>query len=181
MRSTSPSMPATARPTTTTGGCSASRSPPRPAAPASTFPSTGGSSRAACAGAALPTRRAHEVAGQPAAGAHRVPLRYHQAGPGPARRQRMPEPADGLNVKISDDELRGRYSNLLRIAHTREEFILDFINLLPPQGIVSARILTSPGHLKRIIRALSANLERYEQTFGPIQEAEEPVAEGSVH
>jgi hypothetical protein len=93
----------------------------------------------------------------------------------------MAEPAEGLNVKISDDELQGRYSNLLRIAHTREEFILDFINLLPPQGIVSARIITSPGHLKRIIRALSANLERYEQVFGAIVEAPEPVGEGSVH
>jgi hypothetical protein len=93
----------------------------------------------------------------------------------------MAEPAEGLNVKISDDELKGRYSNLLRIAHTREEFILDFINLLPPQGIVSARIITSPGHLKRIIRALSANLERYEQAFGVIVEAPEPVGEGSVH
>jgi Protein of unknown function (DUF3467) len=93
----------------------------------------------------------------------------------------MAEPAEGLNVKISDDELKGRYSNLLRIAHTREEFILDFINLLPPQGIVTARILTSPGHLKRIIRALSANLDRYEQTFGSVKEAEEPLAEGIVH
>jgi hypothetical protein len=92
-----------------------------------------------------------------------------------------PAPAEGLNVKISDDELKGRYSNLLRIAHTREEFILDFINLLPPQGIVTARILTSPGHLKRIIHALSANLDRYEQTFGAIVEAPEPAAEGSVH
>lgn len=92
-----------------------------------------------------------------------------------------PKPADGLNVKISDDELKGRYSNLLRIAHTREEFILDFISLLPPQGIVAARILTSPGHLKRIIRALSANLDRYEQAFGVIQEAAEPVGEGIVH
>jgi hypothetical protein len=93
----------------------------------------------------------------------------------------MAEPTEGLNVKISDDELKGRYSNLLRIAHTREEFILDFINLLPPQGIVTARIITSPGHLKRIIRALSANLDRYEQSFGPIQEAAEPAGEGIVH
>ncbi|HVT61182.1 MAG TPA: DUF3467 domain-containing protein [Thermoanaerobaculia bacterium] len=93
----------------------------------------------------------------------------------------MAEPADGLNVKISDEELKGRYSNLLRITHTREEFILDFINLMPPQGIVTARIVASPGHLKRIIRALSANLERYEQTFGPIQEAPEPAGEGNIH
>ena len=95
----------------------------------------------------------------------------------------MEEPeAAAFNVKITDDELKGRYSNLLRITHTREEFILDFINLVPPQGIVTARLVTSPGHLKRIIGALSANLARYEQTYGLIQEAPEPVGgEGSVH
>ena len=93
----------------------------------------------------------------------------------------MDEPEAGLNVKISDDELKGRYSNLLRITHTREEFILDFINFVPPQGIVTARILTSPGHFKRTIRALSANLERYEQTYGVIQEAPEPAEGDNVH
>jgi Protein of unknown function (DUF3467) len=93
----------------------------------------------------------------------------------------MAEPADGLNVKISDEELKGRYSNLLRITHTREEFILDFINLLPPQGIVTARIVSSPGHVKRIIRALSANLERYEQAYGTIDEAPEPAGGSSIH
>ena len=93
----------------------------------------------------------------------------------------MEEPAKGLNVKISDEELKGRYSNLLRITHTREEFILDFINLVPPQGIVTSRIVTSPGHLKRIIRALSTNLDRYEQLFGTIQEAPEPAGDDSVH
>ena len=93
----------------------------------------------------------------------------------------MAEPEKGLNVKISDEELRGHYSNLLRITHTREEFILDFINLVPPQGIVTARIISSPGHLKRIIRALTVNLERYEQTFGVVQEAPEPAEEGNVH
>ena len=82
--------------------------------------------------------------------------------------------AASLNVKIEDEELKGRYTNLLRITHTREEFILDFINLAPPQGIVTARLVTSPGHLKRIIRALEANLRRYEETFGGIEEAADP-------
>jgi hypothetical protein len=90
-------------------------------------------------------------------------------------------PNTGLNVKIDDEELKGRFSNLLRITHTREEFILDFINLVPPQGIVTSRIVTSPGHLKRIIRALSANLDRYEQLFGTIQEAPDPAGDGSIH
>ena len=89
----------------------------------------------------------------------------------------MTEPAQGLNVKISDDELKGRYSNLLRITHTREEFILDFINLVPPQGMVCARIITSPGHMKRIVRALAGNLARYEEAFGQIVEAQEPSAD----
>ena len=93
----------------------------------------------------------------------------------------MDEPEAGLNVKISDDELKGRYSNLLRITHTSEEFILDFINLAPPQGIVTARIITSPGHLKRIIRALIANMERYEQTFGTIEEAPNPMGADDVN
>jgi Protein of unknown function (DUF3467) len=86
-----------------------------------------------------------------------------------------------LNIKIDDEELKGRYSNLLRIVHTQEEFVLDFISLVPPQGIVAARIVTSPGHLKRIIRALSVNLERYEQAFGPIAEAPSPSGGDSVH
>src|SRR6202163_5175546 len=99
----------------------------------------------------------------------------------PHKETAMDEPEAGFNVKITDDELKGRYSNLLRITHTREEFILDFINLVPPQGIVTARIVTSPGHFKRIIGALAANLQRYEQAFGPIQEAPEPVGGDSIH
>jgi hypothetical protein len=75
-----------------------------------------------------------------------------------------------LDVKISDEEMKGRYANLLRVTHTREEFILDFIHVVPPQGIVTARVATSPGHLKRIVRTLAANLARYEEAFGTIPE-----------
>jgi len=85
-------------------------------------------------------------------------------------------PQGHLEIKISDEELKGRYSNLLRITHTREEFILDFIQIVPPQGVVTARVVTSPGHLKRIVRALGANLSRYEEAHGPIAEADEPPA-----
>jgi hypothetical protein len=86
-----------------------------------------------------------------------------------------------VNIKIGDDEQMGRYSNLLRIAHSREEFILDFINLVPPQGVVTARVITSPGHLKRIVRALRENLDRYEAAYGVIQEASDPAPPGGIH
>lgn len=85
-----------------------------------------------------------------------------------------------INIKIEDEELKGRYSNLLRIAHTGEEFILDFINMAPPHGIVTARVVTSPGHIKRIIAALQTNLARFEESHGPIREAPDPTT-GSVH
>ena len=87
----------------------------------------------------------------------------------------------GMNVKIADEELKGRYANLVRITHTREEFILDFINMVPPQGAVIARVITSPGHLKRLIGALSSNLKLYEKSFGSIEEAAEPSRDGTVN
>lgn len=93
----------------------------------------------------------------------------------------MSKETKGLNVKVADEELKGRYSNLLRVTHTREEFILDFINAVPPQAIVTSRLVTSPGHLKRIVRALAENLERYEKKFGPLTEAPEPSRDESVN
>ena len=83
-----------------------------------------------------------------------------------------------INIKIEDEELKGRYANLLRIAHTGEEFILDFLFLQPqraPQGqavaTLRSRVITSPEHAKRILRALQENLRRYEDSFGVIEEA----------
>jgi hypothetical protein len=86
-----------------------------------------------------------------------------------------------MNIKIADEELKGRYANLVRITHTREEFILDYINMVPPQGAVTARVITSPGHLKRLIRALGENLRLYEQKFGQVQEAAEPESSEEIN
>lgn len=87
----------------------------------------------------------------------------------------------GVKIKFPDEVLRGVYSNNMFIAYTREEFILDFINVFPPQGIVNARVIISPGHLKRMIKALGKCLEKYENTHGEIQEAPEPKESISVH
>ena len=89
------------------------------------------------------------------------------------------EPAR-IDIKIGDEELKGRYSNVVRVVHTREEFILDFLHVVPPQGIVTARVITSPGHLKRIVQALATNLARYEEAHGTITLSEPPEIKG-VH
>jgi hypothetical protein len=68
----------------------------------------------------------------------------------------------------------GVYSNVMVVTHTKEEFVLDFMMVVPPAGSVTARVVTSPGHLKRMISALKENLSRYEKQFGPLTAAEEP-------
>ncbi|PIP23610.1 MAG: DUF3467 domain-containing protein [Candidatus Nealsonbacteria bacterium CG_4_10_14_0_2_um_filter_38_17] len=81
-----------------------------------------------------------------------------------------------IQIKAKDDDLKGAYSNLMQILHTKEEFILDFFLVSPPTGVLNSRIIMSPGHLKRMIKALQENLEKYEGKFGKIQEAEAPEA-----
>ncbi len=75
-----------------------------------------------------------------------------------------------LNIKINDDVLKGTYANMMMVAHTKEEFVLDFMNVFPPQGIVNARIITNPSHIKRIVAALTDNIQKYEAQFGAIKD-----------
>lgn len=83
-----------------------------------------------------------------------------------------------IQIKASDDTLRGVYANMMQIAHTKEEFVMDFMNVLPPQGMLVSRVVTSPGHLKRIVAALQDNLKRYEAQFGKVAEAVAPEGVG---
>ncbi|MDH3627999.1 MAG: DUF3467 domain-containing protein [Acidobacteriota bacterium] len=79
-----------------------------------------------------------------------------------------------IKVKVPESVLPGVYSNQMVVSHTREEFVMDFANLFPPEGVINARVIVSPGHLKRLVRALSDNLARYEAKFGPVIEATPP-------
>jgi len=79
-----------------------------------------------------------------------------------------------IQIKLTDEMLAGKYANAMQVSHTKEEFILDFLNIFPPNGIVTSRVITSPGHLKRLINALQENLKKYENTFGKIEEADSP-------
>jgi len=85
-----------------------------------------------------------------------------------------PQNTQKIQVKASDEALKGSYANAMSVTHTKEEFILDFLSLFPPQGIINARIIMSPGHLKRVVAALADNLKKYEDKFGKIKESEEP-------
>lgn len=79
-----------------------------------------------------------------------------------------------INIKAQDQILRGQYANMMQVTHEKEEFVLDFMLAFPPQGELVSRLIVSPAHMKRIVKALQENVGRYEQQFGPIEEAGEP-------
>ena len=85
--------------------------------------------------------------------------------------------AQQAKIIIPDHLRAGVYSNAMIVNHTREEFILDFVMVSPPAAVVSARVIMSPGHVKRTIAALQSNVKGYEGKFGKIPEAEEPTGE----
>lgn len=78
-----------------------------------------------------------------------------------------------IQIKAKDDDLKGVYSNLMIVSHTKEEFCLDFINTFNPP-MLTARVLMSPGHLKRMVQALEINMKKYEEQFGAVEAAKEP-------
>ena len=94
--------------------------------------------------------------------------------------QQSPQPGQNagqdqqIQVKVTDEVLKGVYANMAQIGHTGEEFIIDFMNLFPPQGIINSRVIISPSHMKRIIAALQENVKRYEEQFGKIAESAAP-------
>lgn len=89
-----------------------------------------------------------------------------------------PEGLPQIQIDIDDAVAQGAYSNLVLLNHNDNEFVLDFAYVQPttPRARVRARIIFSPRHTKRLLRALEINLRRYEERFGRIEEPEMPPA-----
>jgi uncharacterized protein DUF3467 len=90
--------------------------------------------------------------------------------------EKQPQPQTGqMQIKADEKELQGLYSNLVMLQHNLEEFTLNFVYIFPngAQGKLLSSMIVSPGHAKRIWRALGENISRYEAQFGPIKEAPE--------
>lgn len=80
-----------------------------------------------------------------------------------------------LNIEISEEVAEGQYANLAIITHSHAEFVVDFVNVMPgtPKSKVKSRIILTPQHAKRLMRALTENIQKFESTHGPIQDIEE--------
>jgi hypothetical protein len=80
-----------------------------------------------------------------------------------------------IKIQLPDNLKGGAYCNYMVVQHTKEEFVMDFVLITPPIGTVTARVIMSPGHMKRTITALQANMKNYESQFGTLVEAQEPT------
>jgi hypothetical protein len=80
-----------------------------------------------------------------------------------------------LNIELPEDVAEGVYSNLAIITHSHSEFIIDFVNVMPgiPKAKVKNRIILTPQHAKRLMKALMENVNKFERTFGEIKEHEQ--------
>ena len=76
-----------------------------------------------------------------------------------------------LNIELSDEIAQGIYSNLAIITHSPSEFVVDFVRIMPgtPKAKVKSRIILTPEHAKRLMKALQENISKYEALHGLIQ------------
>ena len=75
-----------------------------------------------------------------------------------------------VNIELPEDVAEGVYSNLAIISHSQSEFVLDFIRLVPnvPKAKVKSRVILTPQHAKKLLKALADNVKKFESMHGPI-------------
>lgn len=87
--------------------------------------------------------------------------------------QQVPE--QQLNIELTEEMADGEYANLAIITHSFAEFVIDFVNVMPnvPKARVKSRIVMTPQHAKRLMRALVENVKRFEAQHGQIKDQEQ--------
>lgn len=91
------------------------------------------------------------------------------------KEQNQKKSQNQINIELTEEMAEGTYANLAMIAHSSSEFVIDFIRLMPgsPKAKVKSRVVITPEHAKRLLRALEENIQKYEKTFGPVKQVEE--------
>ena len=87
-----------------------------------------------------------------------------------------------LNIELSEEIAEGIYSNLAIITHSQSEFVVDFIKMMPgvPKAKVKSRIVLTPQHAKRLMKALAENVQKFEQMHGR-RESNDYSRKGNCH
>jgi hypothetical protein len=82
-----------------------------------------------------------------------------------------------LDIELDEKTAEGIYSNLAIINHSVSEFVIDFVSIMPgrPKAKVKSRIILTPQHAKRLQKALSDNVKKFESHFGKIDDFDQPA------
>jgi hypothetical protein len=77
-----------------------------------------------------------------------------------------------INIELDENIAQGIYSNLAIINHSQSEFVLDFISVMPgvPKSKVKSRIVLTPQHAKRLLKAIQDNVQRFGSMHGEIKD-----------
>ena len=83
---------------------------------------------------------------------------------------------NSVNIELPEEVAEGVYSNLAIISHSQSEFVVDFVRMVPnvPKAKVKSRVILTPQHAKRLLKALNDNVVKFEKQFGPISENQNP-------
>ena len=86
--------------------------------------------------------------------------------------------AKKIKVTATEEMRRGVFANNALINHSSEEFRIDFHLITEivegKAGTLNARVILTPSHFKRLIKAMNENLKKYEDKFGKVPEKIEP-------
>ena len=79
---------------------------------------------------------------------------------------------NGLNIELTEEVAEGTYSNLAIINHSPSEFVVDFVQMMPgiKKAKVKSRIILTPQHAKRFMKALVENISKFEEQHGEIND-----------
>jgi len=82
-----------------------------------------------------------------------------------------------INIELDEKTAEGAYANLAIINHSASEFVVDFVAIMPgvPKAKVKSRIVLTPQHAKRLLKALAENIHRFEAAHGTISDTEQPA------
>jgi hypothetical protein len=90
----------------------------------------------------------------------------------PNQNQHQPNQAQPQEIKIADNIPGGDYANVMQVNFNKDEFQMMFFTLLGNSGRVVSKIITNPGHFKRMTAVMNDVIKKYEAQFGVIKEAE---------
>ena len=66
---------------------------------------------------------------------------------------------------------------MAKSKQSASKFVVDFVFIIPgaPKAKVKYRIVLTPQHVKRLVKAMAENVHRFEMAYGKIKDIEQPV------